>query len=369
MRRFTDRLHETTGKAIRPGSLVLLIVSGLMVLAGCAQQQLPVDSTPAGLASRVDLPATFTGRIPCDDCERVDIVLNLRPDSLYQLRKTYVQSRGGGRVEAQMGLWRFSPEENLLILGKQKGLLKTYAVAGNGELRFLDWEGAGNDSQISYNLVRSGTVDRFEDVVKLRGMFWAGEGGAGFAECASGVRFDIEPGGDYQTTFQNYMNTPHDLAEPMLVSILGSVQPGFDPQVDSGSIVIDQFRRFYPNRDCGGNLIRAGLTGTYWQLSEIDSKQVVVDDDTRMVFLSFNPDTSIHGYGGCNRISGTYLVKGDVFLFNRGPMTRLACRDGMDVENRLLNVLDEAETYAIEGDVLMLKDQNEQVRARFVAGP
>lgn len=347
----------------------MLLFVGLLLLPSCAEKQAPPDPGLVGLASRVELPATFTGQIPCDDCDRVDIDLKLRPDSLYQLRKTYISGQKTEKVDAQMGLWRFSPDENLLILGKAKGLLKTYVVVGNDELKFLEWEGTDNVTQIHYRLVRSAGQDAFEDVVKIRGYFRARDGRAYFTECASGTRFEVEQTGDSATTYQNYMNTPHDVDEPMLLSILGSVQTGFDPQTDQDTIVIDQFRRFYPNRDCDGNMIRASLTGTYWQLSEIDGTQVVQDDVKDMVYLNFNPDKSLDGFGGCNRITGTYLIQGDVVLFNRGAMTRLACREGMDAENRLLDLLDAAETYRIEDDMLMLMDQNEQVRARFVAGP
>jgi len=356
------------GTRSRPRAIAVLIL-GLLILAGCATQQVAPVAEPFGLEGLVELPATFSGHIPCDDCDRVDIVLNLRPDSLYQLRKTYQAEQGVVKVEAQMGLWRFSPDGNLLILGKQKGLLKTYVVTGNDELRFLEWEGTDNKGQIRYSLVRSDTLDPFEDVVKIRGMFLAGDGNAQLSECVSGVSFEVNRDGEFATTLQNYLNTPHDYEEPMLLSILGSVQTGFDPQTDRDSITIDQFRRFYPNRDCEGNTVKAGLTGTYWQLSEIDGMAVTQQDEQEMVYLLFNADKSLSGYGGCNRINGTYLIKGDVFLFNRGDMTRMACRGDMDIENRLLTILDEAETYRIEGTMLTLLDQNEKVRARFQAGP
>jgi heat shock protein HslJ len=77
----------------------------------------------------------------------------------------------------------------------------------------------------------------------------------------------------------------------------------------------------------------------------------------------------MNGYGGCNQISGTYLIKGDIFLFNRALATRVACDHGMERENQLLQVLDETETYRVKGNTLQLFDQNERVRAQFIAGP
>jgi len=323
-----------------------------------------------GLTDYVGLPATFKGSIPCPDCDRVDIVLNLRPDSLYQLRKIYQLGSEAIKIDAQMGRWRFTPEDRLLILGKEKGRLKTYLVVDNNTLRFVEWEGTDNRSQIQYDLIRAAEVDPFSDVVKMRGMFVEREGKARFTECSSGVSFNVLKGGDYQTTAQNYMNTPHDADVPLLVSIMGSIRHAETLKNSAGTLLIDQFRRFYPNRDCEGNMIRASFTGTYWLLDELDGvvveQQIPADD---ALYLTFDPDRTLYGYGGCNRISGTYLIKGDVFLFKRTLGTRLACDRGMERENRLLRILDETETYRLEDDTLQLLDQNEMVRAQFVAGP
>lgn len=341
---------------------------GLILMSGCAEPVAEVDEpSPRGLGDVVTLPGTFTGSIPCDDCERVDIVLNVRPDSLYQLRKTYQSTSGPLNVDSQMGRWRFSPGDSLLILGKEKGRLKTYRVVGNDLLRFVEWEGGDSSSQIQYELSRSPAMDPFPDPVKMRGMFSSVMELGYFSECATGVKFAVDEGGDFRTTVQNYMNTPHDADHPLLVSILGSLSPGAGPGAPD-TLYISQFRRFYPNRDCEGNTIRANLTGTHWVLTEIDGSEVDEEPAEEPRYLTFEPDRTLHGYGGCNRISGTYLVKGDVFLFNRELTTRVACGTGMDIENQILRALDESETYRIEGQLLQLIDQNDEVRARFLAG-
>lgn len=329
----------------------------------------PCQPPPQGLAEMMELPATFTGSIPCDDCERVDIVLNIRPDAIYQLRKTYQSADGPLKVDAQLGRWRFTPDDNLLILGKERGRLKTYRVVDNELLRFVEWQGADNSSQIQYALERSTEKDPFTDVVKMRGMFRYTGDRATFAECSSGATFGVDEGGDYRTTAQWYMNTPHGADDPLLVSILGSLRRGTGFEGPRENIFISQFRRFYPNRDCGGNMIRTSLTGTFWLLDELNGKPVGQDGDPEPRFITFDPDKTLHGYGGCNDIVGVYLIKGDVFLFNREMTTRVACGSGMALENQMLHALDEAESYRVEDEMLLLFDQNEKVLARFQAGP
>ena len=306
---------------------------------------------------------TFTGTIPCDDCLRVDIVLNIRTDGLYQLRKTYVKEQGDPEINAQVGIYRYLPETKLLILGKEIGLLKTYVIEDQNRLRFVEWQGSEAKAQIRYELIRKNEVDPFDDVVKMRGLFNAAGETAQFRECSSQLLFPVSRGGDYPVTLQNYMNTPHDMNRPILVSILGSLVKNGQEEV-----VIDQFRKFYPDSDCQGNKVTTSLTGTHWQLFEADA-QKWSEVSTQMAYLLLKRDRSFEGFTGCNKITGSYLLKSDVLLISRGVSSRKACPGSMEGENLLVSVLDETEAYRIRNNILELIDQNDQVLARFLAGP
>ena len=349
--------------------LFAVLFWALHLLVGCQKSAVDAEIEPATLNDFMRLPAAFIGQIPCEDCESVDIILNIRSDSLYQLRKTYQSAEGPIKVDSQLGRWRFTPEDNLLILGKERGRLKTYTVLSNDLLRFVEWEGTDTAGQIQYDLVRLAEIDPFDDIVKMRGMFSFSNGQADFVECSSGVNFQVDQDGEYQTTIQSYLNTPHDRDVPLLLSMMGSLKKDKGANPPRETLFIDQFRRFYPNRDCDGNQIRASFTGTYWLLEELDGTVLEQNSPDEAMYLTFNSDRSIHGYGGCNRIAGTYLTKGDVFLFKRLATTRVACNNRMELENRLLEILSETETYRVDGDMLLLLDQNDQARARFIAGP
>ena len=343
----------------------ILIMVAACFTASCSTKQ--INEQPALEMSTpevppFDYPATFTGTIPCNDCLRVDIILNIRPDGLYQLRKTYQAEQGSASIASQMGKWRYISDGNFLILGKEMGLLKTYVVEDRSRLTFVEWEGTENKSQIRYELTRSDPAP-FDDVVKIRGMFGVVNGVATLNECASQVTFPVSPSGDYNSTLQNYMNTPHDMNKSILISILGRLV-----QHDQEELVIEQFRKFYPNSDCQGNKIKTSLTGTHWQVLETQNRKWSEITD-KIAHLLLKRDKTIEGFSGCNKISGTYLVKGDVLLIKRELVSRKACPGGMEGENLLVSVLDDAESYRIEGNILELIDQNDQVLARFLAGP
>ena len=344
----------------------LLTTVHFIFISGCSKEirdeqsvTFEAESDPKPFAAT----ATFIGTIPCDDCLRVDIVLNIRPDGLYQLRKTYVKEQGEPEINSQLGIYRYLPETKLLILGKEIGLLKTYVIEDQNRLRFVEWQGSEAKAQIRYELTRQTAVDPFEDVVKIRGLFNVAKEIPQFRECSSQLMFPVNRGGDYPVTLQNYMNTPHDMNRAILVSILGSL-------VNKGQeeVVIDQFRKFYPDSDCQGNKVTTSLTGTHWQLFEADA-QKWSEISTQMAYLLLKRDRSFEGYTGCNKITGTYLLKSDVLLISRGVSSRKACPGSMEGENILVSVLDDTEAYRITNNILELIDQNDQVLARFLAGP
>ena len=343
-----------------------LVTASALFLAGCSNRQIN-EQTAAEIISPPGFPfdslVTFTGSIPCDDCQQVDITLNIRPDGIYQLRKTYRMEQGKSSSSSQMGKWLYRAKGNFLILGKEMGRLKTYVLEDMNRLSFVEWQGNETAEQIQYELTRASVPETFDDVVKIRGMFNVGSGAVTLRECASQVTFPLSNTGDFDTAMQNYMNTPHDTDRPILVSILGKLV-----QQNREELVIEQFRKFYPDIDCLGNKVKTSLTGTYWQLIEIQHSQWSEITEKRGHLL-FRRDMTMEGFSGCNKISGSFLIKGDLLLVKRDPLTRTACPGIMEGENLLISVLDDVESYRIEGNTLELIDRNDQILAKFLAGP
>lgn len=318
---------------------------------------------------RLSLPATFVGSIPCEDCERVDIVLNLRPDQIYQLRKTNIASRERvQKVESQMRNWRFSRDGRMIILGKQKGMLKTYVVTDDNTLVFLESEGERGTEPIRYNLTRSPGYDPFGDSVKIRGMFSASEGGAVIQECSSGKVFRVARSGEYEQAVKEYLRLPHNPGEPLLLSFSGKLE-GTGQVGDLGEMItIDEYNQLYLNRNCLGESVNASLTGTVWTLETIGGRQTTSFKYREPPYLIMSRDDSVEGFGGCNEIKGNFLVRGDVLLFERTIQTRMACLNGNELESLFFEVLDEAEFFSIEADKLTIMDQDGDVMATFTGG-
>ena len=342
--------------------LLCLVISCSCFLPGCGSvtQNVPIEKN-ANEIKPFSLPATFTGDIPCQDCLRVDITLNLRPDTIYQLRKTYHSEAGPLKVESQLGRWRFSEKGKFVILGKTKGSLKSYTVTDQNHLKFVGLETVDDNSQIEYVLVRSLDVDPFTDSVKLRGMLKYESGKAVMTECTSGQSFPVTGDAEYQRLEQTYLNTPHDFAQPLLVSMKAQLVKDASGVEE---IIVDDFKRFYPDQDCDGNPTSSNLTGTIWSLNELEGQSIDSGGKGQQLFFSLDSkENTLSGTGICNKFSGTYLVKGEVFLIKRLISTRMACPSEVDIESSFLKALDVTETYQITGDLLYLRDQNGKTRA------
>lgn len=344
----------------------ILVASISLFLFACSAklEQNSSEGIPNDI-SALNLPATFTGEIPCEDCLRVELTLNLRPDSLYQLRKNYFTSGGSSKVESQMGYWRLAEAGGFIIFGKGKGALKSYKIIDNNLLRFVGLQGVEAKEQIQYDLTRRDGVDLFNDSVKMRGMMVHGSDESQIKECTSGQTFYLTGGVEYRRMVQTYLNSDHGHMEPVLVAIQGKLQQNLGGEEQ---VFVDHFKKLYNSIDCEGNRTRANLTKTFWRLTEINGQEIVFEENKKRPFFVLDGSTKeIRGHGSCNEFDGTYLARGEVFLVKRKIETRLACTSGVATESAFFNALDGAEQYSITGDVLKLMDEDGTVMATFLA--
>ncbi len=348
---------------------ILYFLFMVMLITGCASQKADVvDTASEGQSSTfpVQLPATFVGKIACTECDYVNIDLNLRPDHLYQLRKTWYADNEVIKSEAQMRKWRFDDKENLIILGKGKGALKTYSIKNAETLNFLDLEGEVKSDLIQYELKKKETFDPFPDVIKMRGMYRSSGNTHVLKECSSGLDFLVDPSGKFTELDRAYRNTPHEKDRALLVSFQGKLLPTRKGRLlrDNDIMVVTGFNRLYPDQDCNGNILKNNLFGIHWAAVEIAGKRLDAKSKAPFFVLEAKGN-KVKGYAGCNRFFGTFLFKGDVFIFNKLASTRMACPDSVSIENVFFAALDKTESHRIEKDILVLLDKNEEITMKL----
>ncbi|MDX9801161.1 MAG: META domain-containing protein [Spirochaetia bacterium] len=101
-----------------------------------------------------------------------------------------------------------------------------------------------------------------------------------------------------------------------------------------------------------------------WELTVLEGQNIA---EKQPVYLEFKDDSKVSGFAGCNRLNGAYtLGKGNMISFNQLATTRMACPQ-MELEIRVLKMLDKADNFVIENDRLILKTGRSKLLAVFEA--
>ncbi len=349
-------------------SLFFLVV--LFTFSSCTGPQ-PKTIQSSTAADPIPLPSTFIGRIPCPDCDGIDIVLNFRKNGLYQLRKTSIKGKTWDSV-AEIGRWKYDRIEKLIVLGNTRGSLKTLQLVDHDTLRLQDIEGKKLTAAQNYELHRSPSLDPFPDIVRMQGMYSAHGDKGFFIECTTGIRFSVATKKAYRELANAYNTTPHGQEEPLLVLLEGSLQlgPSVNEEGDNEKkeLVVGKFIKIFPDRDCRGDHRRLSLFNTTWKPIEINGKPVIPADGQEEPYVILDiKGNKMHGFSGCNRFFGTYLIKGEIFVFNKMAATRMACPKGLPLEDAFLEAMRKTEAYRLQDGILELRDRNEHILARLKA--
>lgn len=110
------------------------------------------------------------------------------------------------------------------------------------------------------------------------------------------------------------------------------------------------------------------LSGREWLLVSLGDERVAPLSDGRRPYLQFATGGRAYGFGGCNRFTGHYRLEGQGLEFSGMAMTRKACAEGMDVEQRFSRTLTDVAGYEIDQDRLILKDSAGNVIAVLQSG-
>ena len=103
---------------------------------------------------------------------------------------------------------------------------------------------------------------------------------------------------------------------------------------------------------------RAAVAGTEWELSELHGSVAPLGAGGRRVTIRFDADTArVAGFAGCNRYFGTYTLDSAALRFSSIGMTKMACAQGMALEQQLAAALEATRRYQLgERELTLLND-------------
>lgn len=113
----------------------------------------------------------------------------------------------------------------------------------------------------------------------------------------------------------------------------------------------------------------SALFGTEWKLLELNGKGITVDTTFKKepVVVFERGTGKLIGNGGCNSFMGSYKLKEnrDIELSIKGA-TMMACPN-LALETQFHDVLEQAKSYEITGNILLLNNAAKEVIAKLEA--
>ncbi|MGK2960925.1 MAG: META domain-containing protein [Gemmatimonadaceae bacterium] len=102
------------------------------------------------------------------------------------------------------------------------------------------------------------------------------------------------------------------------------------------------------------------LTNTDWVLVALGARTNPAGAGGRPVTLRI--ETGAYaiaaGFAGCNRYTGPYSIRGDSITFGPSVSTKMACAEGMDVEQGYLGTLRQVVRYSVADSTLTFFGQS-----------
>ncbi|HKW46261.1 MAG TPA: META domain-containing protein [Gemmatimonadaceae bacterium] len=110
---------------------------------------------------------------------------------------------------------------------------------------------------------------------------------------------------------------------------------------------------------------RGSIAGVDWSLMELGGKPAPTGAGGQRVTIHFDADSGrVFGFAGCNRFAGGYTVEGSNLHFPPLAMTKMACTEGMELEQQFADALIHTNRYEFNAAGLTFFDGSTPL-ARF----
>ena len=314
------------------------------------------------------LPASFSGNLPCADCPGMRYRLNLLADQSFFLSTVY--SGRDHPATYDIGSWILSNDHRTLTLYRGEARPLMFRVIDENMVRKLDMDGHDIESALNYSLTRMEQFEAIEARLAMRGMYRYLANAGTFTECLTRQRWPVAQENDNAALEREYLKLRREPGNELMVSVEGHVKM-LPPMEDTGlrpTLVVTHFTGVWPGETCGARFATSDLQNTYWKLTALNGKPIFVADQQREPSLTFHSDhLRVVGSGGCNRLTGSYEVNGKALRFGQLAGTMMACPAGMDTEKDFLDTLPRVARWRIAGEHLEFYDATGTMLCQFEA--
>lgn len=323
-----------------------------------ARLQAPDDTA----ATRLALPASFDGAMPCPDCSSVRFRLDLWPDRVFHLRRTW---EGKDMRRDAIGHWSLDPATRMLTLhGGEDDL--DFLVLDPDHLRQLPAPGTAPDGDRI--LTASPVFDPFDPELALRGLVTWSDDRAILEECMTGRRYPVANDGDYQSLEHAYLAAGVEPGLPLMASFDGEIVQGPQPSAP-GEVRVERFVGVWPGETCDRASSPATLRNTYWRILRLGHAEVAATPNRREPSLILKEgERRFSATVGCNPLTGRFRLADGSLSFGQVTAPRLDCPAPLTaLETQLLDALAATRAWQISGQSLELLDERGECLALLQA--
>jgi len=349
-------------------------VNLIMVRVASEARSNAITDQPQIGAHGLQLPATFTGTLPCADCEDITYHLDLWPDQGYHLRREWLGRAGdtGDNIQDDIGFWYSDAQSKRVVLSGLTDTPNQWGVKAPNKIRQLDMDGNVIMSDLPYELTGNGTLDETEiEDVFLGGMMTYMADAAMFQECRTGRSYPMVMDGDYLAMERAYLADQSAPGAPLYVNVEGSLlmRPAMEGP-EQHSLVVDRFVRTRPGITCERQRADASLTNTYWKIDTLAGEDVVGlpsgGHEAHMILRE--NDGRFSATVGCNGMMGDFTIQDGILSFGHTAATLMACPPPLGaMEQRLALALEATQSYRINGETLALYNEADEIVALMTA--
>jgi len=344
----------------RPFAAPLIL---LIAMSGLAMAQTAGEEPLVG-AHGLGLPATFTGTLPCADCDGIAHHLDLFADQTWQMRREWL---GGSEplVEDGIGAWHADPSRSAIVLDGARAAPMLWEVKGNDRVRLMDLEGQPIESDLPYEL-SAGPLDETDLSLPLGGMVTYLADAAIFEHCVTGRTYPVAIEDAWIDVERAYLEAV-DGGTPLYATFEGSIalRPAMEGP-DRRTVTVDRFVGVFPGRTCESARAAADFANTFWRIATLGGAPVGALDGRREPFLLFHADGAMNATVGCNMMRGRYERDGEGLTFGPAASTMMACPPPLDAAERALrSALESTAGFILAADTLALLDEEGGTVATF----
>lgn len=308
----------------------------------------------------VPAPRTYSGVLPCADCEGIRTTLDLFPEGWFVSK---AESLGKGGSSVDVGRWKSVESGNLVLRGGGADPV-LYWPAANGTLRRLDRSGKEIRTEANLELKPEADFRLVEDPFAFSGLFRAQGDSARLKLCLSGQELPVQRSGAFAALQEEYAARRSNPDAPVLARGTARLVrlPGTDAKTVLLATVVEKVDQVSPEGLCpplpGGDEASSdgrSAENRTWKVVTLSGQAVEGADSRRSAHLELDRGRrEVRGHTGCNRLRGRYELDGDEIQFSSVSTTRKACPEAGDLEQRFLKALEGVTRLQVSGDRLTL---------------